>query len=221
MPTCLTEPSGREGASAVRACLKGLPRCLVKGASAGRPECSSRGNQSFQCSQQLWPPCLRPLRARAPPPFPRKPVSQPGSLALPCWVERLDSARAEPPPRLSRFKAGTRGSQFRGPLHLPAGVYPGLCAPVSAPQPRPCVPRSRRRAVPGSPAALVLESPPRGSFLLPSPGKPRRPPEPLRAPGRSILFKHTHTHMLIYLYFLLLSTEKVKKQRYPIINEHA
>lgn len=75
----------------------------------------------------------------------------------------------------SRFKAGT-SSQLRDPstclraggCGVP-GCAPGLGALVSTPQPRPCVPRSRRRADPGSPAAVAPESPAQDSVLPPSP----------------------------------------------------
>ena len=123
----------------------------------------------------------------APPPFPRRPVSQPGPLALSFGAEHSDAARAEPPPRLSRFKAGARGSQLRGPLHLPAGSRgsqrrcprSGLRASASA-----LSSALGARMVPGFRAAPAPEPPAQGSALPPSPGKPRRRRSaPLRPPG--------------------------------------
>lgn len=144
----------------------------------------------------------------APPPFPCKPVSQPGPLALSCRAERSVAARLEPPPRLSRFKAGARGSQLRGPLHLPSGsrgsqrLFPrrsGLRASASA-----LSSALGARMVPGFRAALapgaaskgqrppafprqtqappVRTSAPTGRARAPTAGSPRRGPgHPARA----------------------------------------
>lgn len=176
----------KDGASVIRAS-EGLARCLVKRRRCG-PEHASRASQ-LPGSQQLRPLYLLPRDRPAPhrPSFPSNlfPCQHPGRF-LAGWTRRSGKGRA--PSQTDQFKAGNRGSQLRGPLHLPAGSRVPSGSPARAalcahqPGPSLC---TADAGPPRLPDCSGRGAPAPGSALPPSPGNPggpgcapRRPPDP-------------------------------------------
>lgn len=191
--------SGKDGASALTARLKGFPRCLVSRRRAARRQHSSRENPTSRALGS-WVPfagfCSGLGLHRLP--FPQ--------TCFPAWIpaprcpagRRRDAAGRAPSPRLCRFKAGTSGSRLPSPLHLPAGSrgsqgrrlarpLPGDLHPsASAPSPARGLhgPRSRQRGAAASAHPRQTRAPP-GRASAPA-SRPRlRLGRPARAAGEN------------------------------------